>query len=186
MKYLDQAVMIFAETYSKKTGNLSDDAVSRLKKGLEIWQEDQSREIIVTGGVHHPVVDCDREICQDMAEWLKDRGVSSKMIHVVGGSYDTWTDIKQSLKLIQEKPWGTIFLVSNSYHLKRIEAIFRLFRRRITWLREIELIPVSSSYINKQDVRHEILGWIVFWLGRFPRVKKSIWTRVFKEYRHLR
>jgi len=184
MSLVDEAVMIFAEAYDKRTGKLSQDLISRLEKGLDVWKEDRSRYILVTGGVHHPFEN--RVITHDMKDWLAKHDVPEKIIYVADGSYDTWTNFTDAASIIQARKWKRIFLVSNLGHIKRIRLVVKILRLSDYWMRDIDFVERTSAYLNKQDIKHEIVSWLLFFLGLFPSVKKFIYTRIFPEYRHLR
>ncbi|MFA6436756.1 MAG: YdcF family protein [Candidatus Paceibacterota bacterium] len=184
MSLVDEAVMIFAEAYDKRIGELSQDLVSRLERGLEVWQEDKSRSILVTGGVHHPSKD--RVIAHDMKDWLAEHGVPEKLIYVADGSYDTWTNFTDAADIIQKRKWKRIFLVSNLGHIKRICLVVKILKLFNYWMRDIDFVEKTSAYLDKQDVVHETISWLLFFLGLFPPVKKFIYTRIFSEYRHLK
>ena len=184
MSLVDEAVMIFAEVYDKKTGELSQDLVSRLERGLEVWQEDKSRSILATGGVHHPFKD--RVIAHDMKDWLAEHDVPEKIICVADESYNTWTNFTDAASIIQARKWKRIFLVSNLGHIKRIRLVVKILKLSDYWMRDIDFVERTSTYLNKQDIAHEIVSWLLFFLGLFPSVKKFIYTRIFSEYRHLR
>jgi uncharacterized SAM-binding protein YcdF (DUF218 family) len=175
-------VMIFAGGYDS-TGELGEDTILRLKKGLQIWRENPSASILVTGGVHHPYKES--VISHDMRCWLLKRGVPKNLILIEDESYDTWTNLINSFKIIRGFVCKHLCLVSNEMHLQRIRFMLRIMRITKPWLRRVRIFSEPSSHSSPvSSIGIEILAWFVLFL--IPRrLKRFLWRRR-SPYQHLR
>ena len=103
------------------TGKPSDRLKSRLDKGLELYKEKISPNIIVSGGLGKEGFD----EATVMRDYLVQNGVSDKDVIVDSKGIDTFMTAKNTKEIMKEKGWHSVLIVTNYYHIYRSLFAFK-------------------------------------------------------------
>jgi uncharacterized SAM-binding protein YcdF (DUF218 family) len=114
---VDAIVVLGAAQYD---GRPSPVLAARLDHALRLWAEGLSPRIVVTGGKRPG----DRFTeAQASAEYLMDRGVPDEVILREVQGATSWESLAASARILRERGLGSVVLVSDPYHAKRIAGI---------------------------------------------------------------
>jgi uncharacterized SAM-binding protein YcdF (DUF218 family) len=105
-----------------------------------------------------------------MSRLLNSLGVSENDILTETESMDTYQNAKNTVKLIEEKHYDSVILVTSGFHLKRAEICFQLNGLVVTPAPSDRLVASMSWYPNASNlyyfnlVAHEFGGIIKAYL----------------------
>ena len=116
----DAAVVLFSAFGSD--GSLDTETRRRLEHGVLLYRRGAVRSLLCSGGARmskrHQGADL-------MAAYLQTRGIAPEKIHSERLSYDTWTNIEQSLAFARRRGWASLVFVSSPAHMPRIRFFAR-------------------------------------------------------------
>jgi hypothetical protein len=108
------------EDTGDKFGILGDQL--RVIAGWHLYQEDPSLRIVVLGGESNWASDAPT-IAMVMKHEFIELGVSGQAIGTERRSFNTYQQLYSLQDIIEGEMWASVLIVSNRYHLERIQAI---------------------------------------------------------------
>lgn len=144
----------------------------RIMTGVELIRQEKSKVLVVGGGGYLKEgqwrAEADR-LRPWMADWELLKGAAVTDLGVCG---NTREEAEKFVKLVKERDWGTVYLVTSANHMKRAEAVFLSagvsvvpvgcdymgypFRGR--WA----LIPSQSRMVGLRTWLYEKVGWAYY------------------------
>ena len=97
-------------------GRLSHTLRWRCERGLELWRDGLSGELILCGGRGGD------EPCTEafaMAEYLRARSVPGARLYLEDRSVNTVENLRNAQRIMAEEGWSSAILVTSDYHLQR-------------------------------------------------------------------
>ena len=82
------------------------------------------------------------------AAMLKDAG--NPRVTLENGSTTTMTNIRETLRIIREKKWGRVAIITNDYHVPRVKALFEKMRTNPDNATTVEIEFLSAERIVRQ------------------------------------
>jgi uncharacterized SAM-binding protein YcdF (DUF218 family) len=143
---------------SMQQPNVSLSLLARIRFGAYL-QRETSLPILVTGGgayVGHSEAEVMKQVLEDefhaTVDFFEDRSKTTK------------ENAEYSLKILREEGIKSIFLVSNSWHLKRADVLFNQYAE------EIKIVPIADfHYIEKK--------FILEWEDFFPNLSTLYYVK---------
>lgn len=131
---------------------LGGNAKDRGAKAAELFHSNFAKEIVCIGGNWHDVLEeygittLESEVTKKVIE---NRGVPSDKIRLIKHSTSTFEEKSHILKDIQEKGYKSVIIVSDKFHTRRIDGLFRddLEDKNIRLI----LIGANNSDYNESD-----------------------------------
>ncbi len=102
------------------TGEPSQRLVSRLEKGFQIYTNKIAPFVIVTGGIGREGFD-EAEV---MKQYLIKKGIPEDFILVDSQGINTFESAKNIQKIVKDKNFKSVLIVSNYYHISRTVLAF--------------------------------------------------------------
>lgn len=110
----------------------------RLKKGLELAKKFPKTSLIVTGG--DPALRGCKE-AEKMSAWLVRKGIEKDRIVEEPNALDTFGNAKHSLKIVKNKSFSKVIVVTDYFHIPRARHLFELLGKGLT----IEAVAAKSK-----------------------------------------
>ena len=152
------------DSSSMQKPNVTVSLLERLRFGAYL-QRKTSLPILVTGGSTHATA-TEAEV---MKQVLEDE-FHAKVDFFEDKSRTTKENAELSLKILREEGIKSIFLVSNSWHLKRAESLFNSYADGIT------IVPIADFYFNDEKFK-------LVWEDFLPSVSTLYYARrIWYEY----
>ncbi|GAA0747121.1 YdcF family protein [Clostridium oceanicum] len=120
---------------------------ARLNRGLELYNKGFGDYIIVSGGKGEGDLKSEAKI---MEEYLIKNGVEKNKIITEDKSINTWENIKYCDQIIKSNHFKSVVIVSNKYHLKRINMVCKKMKVNSSY---------SGVYLSSYKME-ELLGVI--------------------------
>lgn len=114
-------------------------AGDRVIYGVKLYKDGVVDQVIVTGGTAEWQGTFSTTPAQDMSALMQLMGVPSEVIIEEGDSLNTYEDAQYSAKIIQERGWKKVILVTSALHMPRAVKLFEDAG--------IEVIPAPVDYI---------------------------------------
>lgn len=115
-----QSAIVFMGNFTDHYTRLGKQTKRRLNHALNLFQSGSVDSLLCTGGARPR----DNVYGADMMkEYLMGYGVPEEKIITDLLSYDTRTNLTNSLKIIKKEQWKTVCLVSSPLHLYRIQGM---------------------------------------------------------------
>lgn len=169
-------------------GGMTDDAASRATRALELTEgadrlvgtydllrAGKARHLVVSAGLAEPEPGRATE-AQLVADKLVAWGIPADRVVVEGRSRNTRENAREVARIVRERGWKTVLLVTSAGHLKRAMGCFRaeglvpdvhpVDRRAGTggsWL------PRSDALDASTDALREFTGRAVYWVMGYTR-----------------
>ncbi len=122
----------------------------RSQHAADLWHQGKAPFVMCTGAQADGYPRSEAEVCRDL---LLDSGVPDSAIIVEDQSRSTEENAINACKIMEERGWETVIIVSDSFHVYRGYVLFTQQGLRVT------TSPVSASRINN--------GWFYFYsIGR--------------------
>jgi uncharacterized SAM-binding protein YcdF (DUF218 family) len=111
--------LVFFHSITKR-GDLSDESVKRCIKAMQLYYEKKLDNIICTGGLK---INFPRTGSNMMKDFLTAGGVNVKNIYADTLSHSSLSNWRESLKIIKEKGFKKILIISSPSHILRLKYI---------------------------------------------------------------
>lgn len=167
----DAAVVLFSAFDAD--GSLDAETHRRLEHGISLLRRSMVREILCSGGAG---ADGRRQGAKAMAAYLRERGIFPGNIHAEWTSFDTSTNVEQSLAFARRQGWTSLVFVSSPVHLPRV----RFFAPNAPTRLQFSAYTASGvasqggwSELNLQ-AHHEWVAWSGYVL--LPRAHYRAWV----------
>jgi uncharacterized SAM-binding protein YcdF (DUF218 family) len=144
-------------------------AVERILRGYELLRADKARYVLLSGGSldTRPEAVIEAQVLQrQLQEW----GIAPERIVIEGLSRNTRENALESKRLIQERGWSTLLLITSAAHLPRASGCFAAVglrpdtlaadvrappgKRRPSWLPRANHLNASTDALRER-------GWTV-------------------------
>ena len=156
---------------SRATGTAElTDAVERVLRAYELLRSGRARNVLISGGFIHG-----RPGEKSEADWLSEKlqewGISPDRISLEGKSLNTRENAIESARVVRERGWQTLLLVTSAAHMPRALGCFRRVGLSPDALpvdfragdqREAGWEPRASSLAKSTDVIRELAGRSVY------------------------
>ncbi|NTX12329.1 YdcF family protein [Myxococcus sp. CA056] len=158
---------------TERSGHIEFNAASeRVLKGFELVREGRASHVFISGGSLDPrpqaVVEAD-VLSRLLQEW----GVPSERIVTEGRSRNTRENALESERIIRERGWKRLLLVTSAAHMPRAAGCFAAVglrpdtlpvdaRMPATRPGRLSWVPRASSLSQSTDVLRELAGRIVY------------------------
>lgn len=158
---------------TERTGRVEFNAASeRVLKGFELVREGRARHVFISGGSLDPrpeaVVEAD-VLSRLLQEW----GVPAERIVTEGRSRNTRENALESERIISERGWKRLLLVTSAAHMPRAAGCFAAVglrpdtlpvdaRMPATRPGRLSWVPRASSLSQSTDVLRELAGRVVY------------------------
>ena len=144
----------------------------RMKYAIKFLQNNRANWLLLTGGVgKYPPSEA-----KVMKRLAMDAGISEKNIVLEESGTTTWSSAKECSRIILEKNWSRVILITDSYHAMRSILAFRCFG-----------IKASISCPPKGHVGTSLWRWWYFHMREIGALTwyivlcvKTLFKRLFK------
>lgn len=124
-------VVVFGASFREKDGETILGILGKLRMmaAAELMKQGTCLNLILTGG-HTKGIEkpSEAEVMLNFLEKKYGRAFSSDNIYLEDKAKDTSTNIDNVIKFLKMKKWKRVGLLSNKFHLKRIELLASAFR----------------------------------------------------------
>ncbi len=134
----DGAVLLFAGM-----GNQSriDESYRRINQAYGLYQAGTVKEILSVGGYRSGVKPSGSQFYQTE---LGAMGIPEQVLSAEGLSYDTQTNIRNALSIIEDKHWKSVVFISSPTHLMRVKHYLNDLNL------DVDVYYSAYEYINSQ------------------------------------
>jgi uncharacterized SAM-binding protein YcdF (DUF218 family) len=109
----------------RRTGQLElRESVDRISRAAQVLRAGQARNVLIAGGIY-AYGRFERSEADWLAEWLREQGIAADRIVIEGESKNTRENAVHSAKLLAERGWTRVLLVSSAWHARRAVGCFR-------------------------------------------------------------
>lgn len=149
-------------------------AAERVVRGYEVMRAGQARNVLLSGGLVHPVPGDPGEsgrVAKKLVEW----GVAPDRVVVEARSRNTHENAVESARIVRERGWRSLLLVTSAAHMERALGCFHhegltpdalpVDHRgaanaggSASWLPRAEPLAAST------EVLRELAGRVVYWV----------------------
>lgn len=112
---LDTLVILFAD-FTDDYKELGEESIKRLNYAISSSSQYRSASFLCVGGSRPDYKVKGAEL---MKNYLMDHGIAGDKVFADGNSYDTRTNWSDARRLIKEKNWHSVGIVSSAFHLYR-------------------------------------------------------------------
>lgn len=161
-----EAAIIFMGDFNFSYTALGKQTLRRLNFALDLQQAGTVTKFLCVGGSRPGKNIYGAEL---MKKYLQQHGVPENNIFSETQSFDSKSNWSQTLKIIEEKRWHSVCLISSPLHLKRLQTI------TIAPGKELAIFPKPFSYsaakpkITRLELwRHIHHEWIAYFLYTLP------------------
>lgn len=162
----------------RRSGQLElNDSVDRIVRAAQVLRAGQARNVLITGGIF---VDgrAERSEADWLAEWLREQGIAADRIALEGESKNTRENALYSAKILAERGWTRVLLVSSAWHARRAVGCFRAAGVEVdlltvdhrpgrppgaTWT------PRAAAFSDSTDALRELFGGVVYRVMGYTR-----------------
>jgi len=157
-----------------ESGNAGQGYEERVQYAVRLYEEDFAKNIIFSSGYSYAFKETD--VMKALAVSL---GVPEKAILVESEAANTYQNVLFTKKIIDQKGWKNILLVSSPYHMRRVQFVFKnidsginitytplpnsLFYSRKTRDEEGQKIWRQTNLTQIDGIVHEYLGILYYW-----------------------
>jgi uncharacterized SAM-binding protein YcdF (DUF218 family) len=136
-------------------GNPSARLKSRLDKGIELYQQNTSPLILVSGGIG--IEGFDESIV--MKDYLIKHGIPNENIIPDGKGIDSFNTARNSKIIMDQKNISTVLVVSNYYHISRTRLALNKFGAK-------KVYSAHANYFELRDIysiAREVVGYYYYY-----------------------
>ncbi|MCA9226232.1 MAG: YdcF family protein [Planctomycetales bacterium] len=153
---------------------IGERATFRCLEAARLYHAGRARPVLVSGGIVDPTLDAPSE-AELMRDLLIRLGVPDNDILLESASTDTWSNAVASSRRLKEAAIEEVVLVTDATHMGRAVRCFESQALRVTPAasdyetagflnRPQDYLPSVDAAETSEEVFHEWLGTIVFWL----------------------
>jgi uncharacterized SAM-binding protein YcdF (DUF218 family) len=155
----------------RRTGQLElNDSVDRIVRAAQLLRAGQAKNVLITGGITFDGK-AERSEADWLAEWLRGEGIAADRIALEGESRNTRENALFSAKILEQRGWKRVLLVTSAWHAPRALGCFRAAgvpadlltvdhrggdAATVTWL------PRAKAFSDSTDALRELLGGLVY------------------------
>lgn len=155
----------------RRSGQLEfNESVERITRAAQVLRAGQARNVLLSGGIF---LDgrAERSEADWLAEWLREQGIAADRIALEGESKNTRENAVLSARILAERGWRRVLLVSSAWHARRAVGCFRAVGVEVDLLSVdhrpgsppgARWVPRASALSDSTDALRELLGWLVY------------------------
>ncbi len=154
-------VVVFFGGY-KSSGEVDDESMRRFNFATELVKYERARNIIFVGGRRKSG---DLRGSRILAEMAAARGIDRHKIHYDVESNDTGGNIREAWRIIQEREYEKVLLLSSSYHLVRIHLMDKpesKFTFRPVTYRDEDAVPRKGILEGFTEYNYNIISHALY------------------------
>ena len=144
-----EIIMVLGSTINSE-GILSEIAISRLEKCIEVVKNKDDYLIILTGGFGGHFNTTNRMYSLYAYEYLINNGIDTGSISALIPSIDTVEDATLSYRVIKHLNPLKIVIITSEFHQERVKYIFGKVYK------EFKLEYISSAYMADEEIMHQL------------------------------
>ncbi|BDG01783.1 YdcF family protein [Anaeromyxobacter oryzae] len=150
-------------------------AADRIVRAAALLRAGQARDVLLSGGLVFPVPG-DRPEADQLRRVLLEAGVAPERIFVESASRNTRENAVESARIVRERGWRRLLLVTSAAHMPRALGCFRAAGlepdalpvdrragdgRGASWLPRAEELAASTDALREATGRlvYHLLGW---------------------------
>lgn len=155
----------------RRSGQLElNESVDRITRAAQILRAGQARNVLLSGGIFFDGGP-ERSEADWLAEWLREQGIAADRIAVEGESKNTRENAVFSAKLLAERGWKRVLLVSSAWHARRAVGCFRAAGVEVDLLTvdhragkaaSATWMPRAAAFSDSTDALRELFGGVVY------------------------
>lgn len=123
-----------------RDGTLSERLKARLDRSIELYKNDLVKFIIVSGGLgkegHHESI--------VMKKYLLEKGILENVVIVDKEGDNSWKTIVNCKRIMEEKGFRKVYLVSQYYHITRVKMAMNKL--------DVRALTASPFYFEWRDI----------------------------------
>lgn len=159
----------FAASRATKTAQLTD-GVERLLRSFELLQSGQARNVVLSGGFLHSRPG-DKSEAELLARELEKWGIEPERIVVEGKSLNTRENAVETARIVAERRWSRLLLVTSAWHMPRALGCFHragLFPDALPVAfrggdgRDVDWRPRAFCLVRSTDAIRELAGRMIY------------------------
>jgi len=113
------AVVVLSGGLTKK-GELGNSSSERLNLGIELWQKDLARFLVLAGGSFTK----ETKDASVMAKEALKKGVPAQALILESSSENTYENVILTANIYYQNRWQKILVVTSSYHTRRVKIMY--------------------------------------------------------------
>lgn len=144
-----EVIMVLGSTINSE-GKLSEIAIGRLEKCIEVVKDKDDYLIILTGGFGSHFNKTNRMYSLYAYEYLTSNGIDSDRISALIPSVDTVEDATLSFRVIKHINPLKIVIITSEFHQERVKYIFDKVYK------DFKLEYISSAYMSDDETMQRL------------------------------
>lgn len=144
-----EIIMVLGSTINSE-GNLTEIAISRLEKCIEVVKNKADYLIILTGGFGSHFNTTNRMYSLYAYEYLINNGIDTDRVSALIPSVDTVEDATLSYRVIKHLNPLKIVIITSEFHQERVKYIFGKVYK------EFKLEYISSTYMSDDEAMRQL------------------------------
>jgi uncharacterized SAM-binding protein YcdF (DUF218 family) len=147
--------------------------VDRFVTAAELIRRGKGRALVLGGGAHG--TGSERRNEGDLLQrWLAAWNISPLPVYVLDGCRTTRDEAERTRRILEEKGWRRVILVTSAAHMRRSEAVFRKLGIEVECFagdfralnrekpRSFSPVPTPGAMQTLTLYTHEVLGWYYY------------------------
>jgi uncharacterized SAM-binding protein YcdF (DUF218 family) len=162
----------------RRSGQLElNESVDRIARAAQVLRAGQARHVLITGGIFLGGR-AERSEAEWLAEWLREQGIAADRIALEGESRNTRENAILSAKILAERGWKRVLLVSSAWHARRAVGCFRAAGVEVDLLTVdhragrppgASWLPRAAAFSDSTDALRELFGGVVYRVMGYAR-----------------
>lgn len=153
------------------------DAADRVLRGARLYRTGKVTHVLAAGG-RLPWIGARRSEAEAMRDLLEEWGVPRAAIVLEGQSQNTRENAAGAARVIRERGWSRVLLVTSAAHMPRAVEAFRAVGIEVVAsatdyryagpspLDVLDFLPSAAALAQTTSVVHEVIGrWVYRWRG---------------------
>jgi len=157
------AIVVFGGGVGE-TGSPGKSTIERARYAVALYKNGYANYIVFSSGYTYKYNDA-----ENMKIFAVSMGVPEKNIILEDKSSSAYENVKFSKKILDEKGWDSILLVSSQYNMRRVSLLFRKYGSR---LKILYLPVIENQFFDRTEgvqleqinaIFHEYAGIVYYW-----------------------
>ena len=150
--------IVFGNTI-KSDGQPSLRLQARLDKAIELYNNGTIKNIIVSGGLEPDGFD----EATVMMEYLVEKNIPPERIILDSNGNDTFLTAKNCTRIMREKKYQSVILISQYFHLPRAKLAFERFGNYPIYTAHTDFFELRDFY----SLAREVIAYAVYWVRKY-------------------
>jgi len=163
---------------TRRTGQIQfAETVERITRAFQVLRAGEARNVLLSGGMYLNSR-AERSEADWLAEWLRDQGIAADRIAIEGASKNTRENAVFSQKILAERGWKRVLLVTSAWHAPRAVGCFRAVGVEVDLLTvdhragptaTVTWMPRAKALSDSTDALRELAGGVVYRVMGYAR-----------------